>query len=247
MDSAKDHYSYRVYADPETARTFDQGRFGGPIGEYIKHAQESAVFSILPAVAGWNVIDVGAGTGRFTIPFLQKGANVTACDASEHMLQVLQSKAAALPRLQTQIVDAHSLPFADQSFNCAASFRILMHLLDWKTALTELCRVSKDWLVFDFPPKRGFLTFAPAFHIVKQRFTKNYQPYKVLSICHVREHLRTQGFEIQTVDHGLFLPITVHRIVGSQRFTRVSEKFLSSIGLTRHFGAPLTVFARRSK
>src|SRR6185312_3721170 len=106
MDSAKDHYSYRIYADPETARNFDQGRFGGPVGEFIKRAQEEAVFSTLPDVSKWNVIDVGAGTGRFTIPFLERGATVTACDASEHMLQVLQSKTSA-SGLQTKIVDAH--------------------------------------------------------------------------------------------------------------------------------------------
>ena len=229
MGSANDHYSYRVYADPETARNFDRERFGGQIGEYIKHAQESAVFSVLPDVAGWNVLDIGAGTGRFTIPFLEKGAHVAACDASEHMLQILQSKAQGFPHLQTQIVDAHHLPFADQIFDCAVSFRILMHLIDWKKALTELCRVSKDWVLFDFPPKRGFLTFAPAFHIVKQRFTKHYQPYKVLSICQIREHLKSQGFEIQNADHGFFLPIAVHRMIGSLGFTRGSEKlFLPS-------------------
>jgi ubiquinone/menaquinone biosynthesis C-methylase UbiE len=247
MDSAKDHYSYRVYGDPETARTFDQQRFGGPIGEYIRQAQESAVFSALPDVSGWSVIDVGAGTGRFTFPFLQKGANVTACDASEHMLEVLRSKADEQSRLQTQIVDAHNLPFPDRSFDCAISFRILMHLPDWKMALTELCRVTKDWLAFDFPPKRGFLMLAPMFHIVKRNFTKNYQPYRVLPVCEIREHLKSQGFEIQDVDHGFFLPIVVHRILASARFSRASEKFFSSAGLTRHFGSPVTIFARRSK
>ena len=29
---SKDHYSYTVYADPATAKSFDKRRFGGPIG-----------------------------------------------------------------------------------------------------------------------------------------------------------------------------------------------------------------------
>lgn len=246
MNSAKDHYSYRIYADPETARTFDQGRFGGPVGEFIKHAQEQAVFANLPDVSGWKVIDVGAGTGRFTIPFLKRGASVTACDASEHMLQVLHSKIES-PGLQTKIVDAHELPFADKSFDCAVSFRILMHLLDWKKALSELCRVSKDWLIFDFPPKRGFLYFAPFVHLLKKPFSKTLQPYKVLPVCQVREQLRAQDFEIHAVDHGFFLPITAYRMVGSSGFTKTAEKIFDSMRLTRHFGSPVTIFARRVK
>jgi hypothetical protein len=89
--------------------------------------------------------------------------------------------------------------------------------------------------------------FAPAFHIVKQRFTKNYQPYKILPICQIRDHLQSQNFEIHNVDHGFFLPIVAHRIIRSQRFTRSSEKFFSSMGITKHFGSPVTIFARRKK
>ena len=33
--TSRDHYSYTVYADPATARTFDERRFGGPIGELV--------------------------------------------------------------------------------------------------------------------------------------------------------------------------------------------------------------------
>ena len=37
-----DHYSYTTYADPETARTFDDRRFGGPIGELVAGMQARA-------------------------------------------------------------------------------------------------------------------------------------------------------------------------------------------------------------
>ena len=37
--AGREHYSYRVYADPKTARTFDDRRFGGPIGELIAGEQ----------------------------------------------------------------------------------------------------------------------------------------------------------------------------------------------------------------
>src|SRR5688500_11901020 len=140
MRPSKDHYSYRVYADPEIARSFDQERFGSEVGEFIKHTQEQVVFSTLPDVSGWKVIDVGAGTGRFSLAFLERGAKVTACDASEEMLKVLRSKTTN-SGIETKATDAQELPYPDGSFDCAISFRLLMHVLDWKQALSELCRV----------------------------------------------------------------------------------------------------------
>ena len=42
-----DHYSYTAYADPETARTFDERRFGGPIGELVAETQARVLANIV--------------------------------------------------------------------------------------------------------------------------------------------------------------------------------------------------------
>ena len=63
----RDHYSYTVYADPNTARRFDQTRFGSPIGQLVA-AREAETFSRMAgAVAGRSVLDVGTGTGRLAL------------------------------------------------------------------------------------------------------------------------------------------------------------------------------------
>lgn len=246
MSQIKEHYSYRVYADPETARSFDTERFGGAIGEWLKETQEQLVFGLLPDVSGWRIIDVGAGTGRFTIPLIQKNAKVVACDASSEMLNVLHEKLRS-ENLQILVGDAHKLEFPDGTFDCAMSFRMLMHVLDWKQALGELCRVSKDWVVFDFPPRRGFLFFAPVWHRFCALFKSNVQAYHTLPISQVRTELARWGFELVSRDSGFFLPVVVHRTVGSASFTRLSERFFGAIGLTRLAGSPVTFFARRKK
>ena len=40
---SRDHYSYSVYADPATAKSFDRRRFGGPIGQMVASAQAEAI------------------------------------------------------------------------------------------------------------------------------------------------------------------------------------------------------------
>jgi ubiquinone/menaquinone biosynthesis C-methylase UbiE len=246
MDQTKNHYSYRVYADPKMAQTFDQRRFGGSIGEYIKWVQEQAVFSQLTDVKGWKIADIGAGTGRLTIPLLEKGARVTACDASEHMLEVLKQKVQH-PGLETRLVDAHKLPFEDRNFQCSLSFRMLMHVVDWEKSLAEICRISDDWVIIDLPAKRGLLLIVPAWHSIRRLFSPNYQSYRTLVPEQVFSKLNEYGFEIVTVDPGYFLPIAVYRVIHSKRLMEIAEKFFTLLKLPRHFGSPVTVFARRRR
>jgi ubiquinone/menaquinone biosynthesis C-methylase UbiE len=247
MNQTRDHYSYRVYADSSIARNFDADRFGGTIGEQIKLTQERIVFATLPDVKGWKVIDVGAGTGRFTIPFLESGAGqVSACDASKQMLDVLQEKVRD-PRLSVHVVDAHELNFPDRQFDCALSFRMLLHVIDWKKALSELCRVSGDWVVFDIPPRHGFLLLAPVFHSLRSLFSKNVQKYRTFRLREVYAELDRNGFEAVTVDPGFFLPLIVYRTLRSRTLMRAAERVFGALRFTRVAGSPFTIFARRKK
>jgi SAM-dependent methyltransferase len=188
------------------------------------------------------VLDLGAGTGRITLPLLQAGASVTACDASQQMLDVLRQKTDS-SKLQLFVADAHQLQFADKSFDCAMTFRMLLHVIDWKKALSELCRVSRDWLVFDFPPKHGFLLLAPLRHWL----TRTSQSYQTFNVNEVKSELKKNGFEVVTTDPGFFLPLAIYRVLNRPSLMRGSEKVFSAVGLTRLAGSPMTIFARRVK
>ena len=81
-----DHYSYRVYADPTMAESFDGLRFSGPIGQLIARTQEQVIAGFLDPIEGREVLDVGTGTGRAAIALAHRGARVTGIDASAEML-----------------------------------------------------------------------------------------------------------------------------------------------------------------
>jgi ubiquinone/menaquinone biosynthesis C-methylase UbiE len=246
MNQIRNHYSYKIYADPQIARSFDSDRFGGSIGEFIKWNQEQIVFRELPSVEGWKIADVGAGTGRLTIPLIEKGAKVTACDASAQMLEVLQQKTDS-PNLEIKVVDAQELPFPDRHFDCTLSFRMLLHVVDWKKALSELCRVSNDWVIIDFPPKHGFLLLAPVWHSVRKLFSSNVQSYRTFETDEIFSELKLHGFDVVSIDPGFFLPLVVYRTFRSKRLMNSAEKLFSRISLTRRFGSPFTLIARRSR
>jgi len=147
----KDHYSYSVYADRRTAEEFERKRFGGPIGCYIRRRQEEQLAEWLGDPAGLSILDVGAGTGRTAIPLAGAGASVSACDASDTMLDVARRKARTEGvEVDFKHCDAMELPFDDMSFDAVISFRLLLHVVDWRRALAEICRCAGDKLIIDF-------------------------------------------------------------------------------------------------
>jgi len=247
-EDTKDHYSYRVYAEPEIARSFDKERFGGAIGQFIKKTQQDLVFHTLPDVKSWKVADIGAGTGRITIPFLEAGASVSACDASVPMLEVLKEKIKS-PNLQVFAIDAHQLEFENQSYDCAVSFRLLLHVVDWKKVLSEICRISKDWIIIDFTAHRGFYVLASSslWYKVRNVTSKVVQPYRTIPVPEVKTELEKHGFEIIKEDSGYFLPLVIYRKIGSPGFMKAAERLFGAIGLTGVAGSPCTIFARRKR
>ena len=93
--SSRDHYSYRYYADPNTAAAFDDRRFGGPIGEIVAATQARVLSNFVGRIQGRSILDVGTGTGRAALLFARGGARVTGVDASDEMLAVARQRAAA--------------------------------------------------------------------------------------------------------------------------------------------------------
>src|SRR5213595_626682 len=82
------HYSYTMYADKGMARSFEERRFGGPIGELVASTQARVLANMVGRIQDRPILDVGTGTGRAALLMARGGADVTAVDASEQMLQV---------------------------------------------------------------------------------------------------------------------------------------------------------------
>jgi SAM-dependent methyltransferase len=240
------HYSYEVYEDPSTALGFDIQKFGGPVGRMIKEYQEEIITLFLNDVAGSKILDLGAGTGRTAIPLSMRGAWVTAVDASFPMLQIVKEKS----WLQGGSVrctrgDAHQLPFRNREFDTVISLRMLMHVIDWKKTISEICRISRNNVLIDFPPAIGFAGLAPLVHPVRKLINRKYQSYRVYTIHSVVRELCLNGYRPAAVDRHLVLPFGLHRLLGSVNFTVKIESVLKRLGLTDILGAPVTIMAER--
>lgn len=241
-----DHYSYSMYADPNYAENFDASHFGGSMGQYILEAQENVLVDFLGDLKNVSLLDVGTGTGRAALAFAQLGAQVTGVDASPEMLKVADAHAVELNvDVKFQTGDAHTLDFSDRSFDVAVSLRMLMHTPNWRKCLSELCRVSRKQVLFDYPPTTSASSIQIILRRIQKFFGRNVETYHVLGNGDVRSALAANGFMIVKIHKQFVLPIGLHKFVGSKKFTETSEKFLAAIGLLKIFGAPVTILAER--
>ncbi len=91
-------------------------------------------------------LEIGAGTGYFTLNLLQAGVveQATCTDISPGMVARLGRNAQRLGLdVKTARADAEALPFADQSFDLVLGHAVLHHLPNLRRAFAEFHRVLR--------------------------------------------------------------------------------------------------------
>jgi ubiquinone/menaquinone biosynthesis C-methylase UbiE len=114
---------------------YDQTR---DLPEPVATAGIQAILEV--AGAGARILDVGTGTGRISVPLLNKGADLVGCDLSLKMMALLRQK---FPTSRLVQADAAWLPFPAGHFDALLTCHV-MHLVGpWRQALQEYRRVLK--------------------------------------------------------------------------------------------------------
>lgn len=89
---------------------------------------------------GQKVLDLAAGTGTSSLPFVEAGAYVVPCDFSQGMLREGKKRH---PWLPLTAGDGTKLPFADDVFDAVTISFGLRNIADTGLALREMLRVTK--------------------------------------------------------------------------------------------------------
>ena len=147
-----------------------------------------AVTSAVGAVPGERVLDVAAGTGTSSEPFVDAGAEVVAVDLSEGMLRVGRDRRPDIDFIQA---DATHLPFADETFDAVTISFGLRNIAEHRQALFEMLRVTKPGgrLViceFSTPVFKPFRTLYSEYLVraipgIAQKVTSNPEAYEYLA------------------------------------------------------------------
>lgn len=123
----------RAYYD-QFAHSYEAHRHGG----YHLFIDDLESALVLDAAKERDVLEVGCGTGLILKRVADVARSHTGLDLSEGMLA--HARARGLNVVQGS---ATALPFADASFDVTYSFKVLSHVPELKTALSEMARVTR--------------------------------------------------------------------------------------------------------
>ena len=151
------------------------------------------------AQAGSKILEIGAGTGRYSITLAKEGYDVTAVELTEQNLAVLKKNSQDLENLKAFQGDALDLSrFEDGAFDITLMFGPMYHLYDKndvQKAIEEAIRVTKEngvilaaflsvyAILFDNYLRGNLITG------IEENFTEEYQ------VKHFEEQLFT-GYDI---------------------------------------------------
>ncbi|MDA3788596.1 MAG: class I SAM-dependent methyltransferase [Desulfobacula sp.] len=124
-------------------------------GILVKQYESELLLKLLNPLSGEKILDVGCGTGVFTIDVIAQGSRITGIDISEPMLRKAIHKIGKIgsPVKTAEIVttdftgicaDMCVLPFADNSFDKVLSMTAIEFIEDANKAVAELDRVTRQ-------------------------------------------------------------------------------------------------------
>jgi ubiquinone/menaquinone biosynthesis C-methylase UbiE len=130
------------------AASYDS-KWGIDFGEI---GQDQVTGKLRKALGRWpdapfgDALEIGAGTGYFSLNLLQAGLieRATATDISPGMLATLERNASDLGlEVRTAAAEAETLPFGDESFDLVFGHAVLHHIPDLGRAFSEFARLLR--------------------------------------------------------------------------------------------------------
>ena len=116
------------------SETYDAPRDHG----YHRYLDEAEVELVRPWVTGKEVLEVGCGTGLILERLAGLAERAVGVDLSPGMLEHARARG-----LDVHEASATALPFEDECFDAAVSFKVLAHVEDISVAMGEMGRVVR--------------------------------------------------------------------------------------------------------
>ena len=185
------------------AESYDKRRWSSVAGKYIDRTQKDIVLSLVGECAGKKVLDIAAGTGRFSLELAKRGADVTVLDSSENMLAIIKKKfkeEGLSENLKLECGTATDLPFSDEEFDVCVCINALNHIPGQNLVLGEIQRVLcknglsvtnyTNWFSYYF--LFGLWVNLRQKSVTRQVYTKWFWPGEVFRL-HNESNLKVEG------------------------------------------------------
>ncbi len=228
--------------DVETSSADYARRFAGPVGGFFLETQTRLVLESLAGLPGASVLDVGGGHGQLARPLSDAGFAVTVLGSDPVCVERVRALTEA-GRVRFETGDLMKAPFGDKSFDVALAFRLLPHVPSWRSLVAELCRLARRAVIVDYATTRSVNALAGGLFEAKKSVEGNTRPFLVFRDGAVAEAFAAAGYRVAASRRQFFLPMALHRALGSGGLSRTLEAACGALGLVRALGSPVILHA----
>ncbi len=121
-----------------------------------------------------SLLEIGCGVGHYAEVIPTGDFHYTGVDYSEEFIRVAKARR---PWWKFEVMDALALEYDDIEFDVAISSCCILHIVDWRKALAEACRVSRRYVILhrtpvSDEPTRYFLKKAYGVECVEIHFNR---------------------------------------------------------------------------
>ncbi|MFW5873530.1 MAG: class I SAM-dependent methyltransferase [Bacillota bacterium] len=129
--------------DKKAASEYDSW-YDTELGRFVDEVETKVAFDLFQPQPGEKILDIGCGTGNFSIKLAKMGCKVTGIDISQPMLEEAEKKAEKLNLdINFKKGDVLNLEFDDNKFDSVFSMAAIEFIKDLETAFKEIKRVVK--------------------------------------------------------------------------------------------------------
>ena len=231
--------------DIETSSDDYAQRFAGRAGQYMLQVQARSLANVLAEPVGDKILDVGGGHGQLTEQLLSRGFKVT----------VLASDPCCRTRLAPFENHANfcfvsgnllDMPFADRSFDCVISVRLISHIEAREQLFREFCRVASQTIIVDYPSWYSLNALTPLLFGLKKLIEHNTRTYHSFSGRELASDFSRHGFQASARSAQFFLPMFLHRWFGASSLLQKLERWAKAARITSLLGSPVVLRLDRS-
>ena len=117
-----------------------------------------------------RILDAGCGTAQLSLPLIKSGHSVVGVDVTSAMLEIARQKLAPGDAGEFRLGDVRYLEDPDDSYDAVVVSKLFQHVGNWRSAVDELIRVTKDSGLFMHINEKGAFK-----HAVRRQFSARCQ------------------------------------------------------------------------